>query len=90
MLPRIITGMNTSGYMTQPTVQFRADARKLAQWIGVAHKVGNPMMFWVLTQSCKCWLARLTVSALSDNELADPTVQARMAELDVSIRGLGL
>jgi hypothetical protein len=43
------------------------------------------MTFWVLSQSCKV-LARSSVSALTDNELADPAVQARMVELDASIR----
>jgi hypothetical protein len=46
--------------------------------------VGNPMTFWVLPQSCKV-LARSSVSSLTDDELADPSVQARMAELDASI-----
>jgi hypothetical protein len=72
-------------WIYDPTVQFPADARKLARWIGVAHDVGNPMTFWVLPQSCKV-LARSSVSSLTDDELADPSVQARMAELDASIR----
>jgi hypothetical protein len=29
-------------WIYDPTVQFPADARKLARWIGVAHDVGNP------------------------------------------------
>ena len=72
-------------WIYDPTVQFPADARKLARWIGVAHDVGNPMTFWVLPQSCKV-LARSSVSSCTDDELADPSVQARMAELDASIR----
>jgi hypothetical protein len=72
-------------WIYDPTVQFPADARKLARWIGVTHDVGNPMTFWVLPQSCKV-LARSSVSSLTDDELADPSVQARMAELDASIR----
>jgi hypothetical protein len=27
-----------------PTVQFPVDSRLLAQWVGVAHDVGSPMM----------------------------------------------
>jgi hypothetical protein len=36
-----------------PMVQFPVDPRWLVRWVGVAHDVGNPMMFWVLPSSCK-------------------------------------
>jgi hypothetical protein len=58
--------------------------KKLGRWIGVAHDVGNPMTFWVLPNTCKV-LARSTVWSLTDDEKADPLVQAQMANLDVSI-----
>jgi hypothetical protein len=68
-----------------PAVQFPDDSRKLGRWIGVAHDVGSPMTFWVLPQSCKV-LARSTVTSLTDDELSDPVVKARMVELDLSIK----
>ncbi|KAI2494242.1 Reverse transcriptase (RNA-dependent DNA polymerase) [Fragilaria crotonensis] len=43
------------------------------------------MTFWVLPQSCKV-LARSTVVPLTEDELADPLVQARVVELDLSIK----
>jgi hypothetical protein len=69
-----------------PAVQFPDDTKKLARWIGVAHDVGNPMTYWVLPNTCKVVLARLTVWSLTDDEKADPLVQAQMADLDASIR----
>jgi hypothetical protein len=42
------------------------------------------MMFWVLPASCKV-LARSTTWSLTEDEKADPKVQAQMAELDASI-----
>jgi len=42
------------------------------------------MTFWVLPASCKV-LARSTTWSLTEDEKADPMVQAQMAELDVSI-----
>jgi hypothetical protein len=68
-----------------PAVQFPEDAKKLGHWIGVAHDVGSSMTFWVLTASCKV-IARSTVSSLTEDERADPVVQTRMAELDLSIK----
>jgi hypothetical protein len=46
------------------------------------------MTFWVLPHTCcnKQVLALLTVSSLTEDKLTDPAVQARMAELEASIR----
>ena len=68
-----------------PAVQFPNDARKLGKWIGVAHDVGSPMTFWVLPASCKV-LARSTVTPLTEDEMADPIVKARILELDLAIK----
>ena len=68
-----------------PAVPFPEDAKKLGRWIGVAHDVGSPMTFWVLPASCKV-IARSTVVSLSEDERADPVVQQRMAELDLSVK----
>jgi hypothetical protein len=43
------------------------------------------MTFWILPASCKV-VARSTVSSLTEDEKADPVVQTRMAELDLSIK----
>jgi hypothetical protein len=67
-----------------PAVQFPGDTKKLGRWIGVAHDIGNPMTFWVLPNTCKV-LACSTVWSLTDDEKADPLVQAQMAYLDASI-----
>jgi hypothetical protein len=68
-----------------PAVQFPQDARRLGRWIGVAHDVGSPMTFWVLTLSCKV-IARSTVTSMTEDEKASPEVQAKVAELDAAIR----
>ena len=65
-------------------VQFPDDAKQLGRWLGIAHDVGNPMCFWVLLPSCKV-VARLTVQALSQDEMVDPEVQAKIAQLDAAI-----
>jgi len=68
-----------------PAVPFPEDAKKLGRWIGVAHDVGSPMTYWILPASCKV-IARSTVSSLTEDELKDPVVQPRVAELDLSIK----
>jgi Reverse transcriptase (RNA-dependent DNA polymerase) len=68
-----------------PAVQFPEDAKKLGRWIGVAHDVGSPMTFWVLPMSCKV-IARSTVTSLSDDDMADPVVLSKLADLDLAIK----
>jgi hypothetical protein len=69
-----------------PAVQFPEDAKKLGHWVGMAHDVGSLMMFWILPASCRV-IARSMVSSLTgDDELADPVVQGRIAELDLAIK----
>ena len=72
-------------WYVDPAVQFPNDARKLGRWIGVAHDVGSPMTFWVLPQTCRV-LARSTVTSLTEDELSDPVVKARIVDLDLSIK----
>ena len=67
-----------------PAVKFPDDPKKLGRWIGVAHDVGSPMTFWILPASCRV-LARSTVSPLSQDELDDPLVKARLVELDLAV-----
>ena len=50
----------------------------------MAHEVGSPMTFWVLPASCRV-IARSTVSQLTEDELADPVIKNRIAELDLAI-----
>jgi hypothetical protein len=67
-----------------PTVQFPEDSKKLGRWIGVAHYVGSPMTFWILPASCRV-IARSTVFPLSQDELDDPLVKAKLVELDLAV-----
>ncbi len=67
-----------------PAVQFPDDPKKIGRWIGVAHDVGSPMTFWVLPASCRV-LARSTVFPLTQDELGDPLVKAKLVDLDLSV-----
>lgn len=67
-----------------PTVQFPEDPKKHGRWIGVAHDVGSPMTFWIWPASCRV-IARSTVLPLSQDELDDPLVKAKLVELDLAV-----
>jgi hypothetical protein len=59
--------------------------RSLDDGLELTHDVGSPMTFWILPAACKV-IARSTVSSLTEDKRADPVVQTRMAELDLSIK----
>ncbi len=67
-----------------PAATFPDHKRKLGRWIGVAHDVGQAMTFWILPKSCRV-IARSSVQAVSEDDLALIETQTELAELDLAI-----
>eukprot|EP00978_Attheya_sp_CCMP212_P046328 scaffold385075_cov31-Attheya_sp.AAC.1 len=57
---------------------------KLGQWLGVAHRVGQAMVYYVIPKS-GVHLVRSTVQPFSDEDKRNPAVTAEIADLDKSI-----
>jgi hypothetical protein len=53
----------------------------LARWLGVAHRVGQALCYWMITKSGKV-IARTTIRALTKDELATEAVQMDLANFD--------
>jgi hypothetical protein len=58
--------------------------RNIARWLGVAHRVGQALCFWVLTNTGQV-VARTTVQKLSNEELLSPVVQEEIRVFDKDI-----
>jgi len=56
----------------------------LARWLGVAHRVGQALCYWMVTKSRKV-IARTMIRALTKNELATKAVQTDLASFDNSV-----
>jgi hypothetical protein len=57
----------------------------LARWIGIAHRVGQAMCYWLLPKS-GIPVARTTIQPLSQEELAtDKTIKNELHAFDISI-----
>jgi hypothetical protein len=59
---------------------FPASRRILGRWLGVAHRVGQALCYWVLTNTGQM-IARTTVQALPKEELATVAVQNEIQEI---------
>ena len=64
--------------------QFPEDRRKLGKWIGVAHRVGQALCYYILPASARP-IVRSTVQALTDDELLSESICEQIAVLDRSI-----
>lgn len=60
------------------------DIRKLGRWLGVAHRVGTAMVYWILTESCKI-IARSTVQHCTREDQEQEVVKKRLALFDEAI-----
>jgi hypothetical protein len=55
--------------------------RKLARWIGVAHRVGSDLCYWLLLPSCKV-IARTTVQHVTREDILNDDVRRQVEEFD--------
>jgi len=60
---------------------FPENRRKLAKWLGVAHRVGQALCYYLLPHGGKP-IVRSTVQPVSQDELKDPIVQKHIANLE--------
>jgi hypothetical protein len=68
-----------------PVEGFPENRRQLGRWLGVAHKVGQPMCYWILTKKGTV-LSRTTVQPMTLDERRRPEEQMLMADLDAEIK----
>lgn len=57
----------------------------LARWLGVAHRVGSEMCYWVLLQNGRV-VARTTVQHVTKDDADKPAIRDRMTSFDASIK----
>jgi len=66
------------------TASFPEQRRTIARWIGVAHRVGQAMCYWILPPS-GIPIARTTIQAVTKEELNTTEVKEQLQEFDASI-----
>ena len=58
---------------------------KLGRWLGVSHRTGSLMSFWVLTQTCKV-VSRTSVQRVTRLEMGEEDTQKRTGAFDEKIK----
>jgi hypothetical protein len=56
----------------------------LGRWLGVAHRVGSNLCYWILTSAGKV-VARTTVQHVTEIELLDPAIKKRVSDNEILI-----
>jgi hypothetical protein len=74
---------DTVWYLDQEAA-FPDDHRKLAKWLGVAHRVGQALCYYLLLDSGRV-IVRSTVQPLSFDDMQSPNVQHAIKQLDHQI-----
>jgi hypothetical protein len=69
----------------QPGTDTSEPVRRLGRWLGVAHRVGSDMCYWVIPVSGVV-LARNTVQHVTPLELQVPELQDQVKEFDIALR----
>jgi hypothetical protein len=64
--------------------QFPEECRKLGKWIGVAHRVGQALCYYILPASARPIIQSM-VQALTDDEMRLENVNEQITALDLSI-----
>jgi len=66
-------------------VPFPQTKRKIARWLGVAHRVGQALCYWILSNTGQV-LARTSIQKLTDDELKSPLVLDETSQFDSMIK----
>ena len=59
---------------------------QMGRWLGVSHKTGSLMSFWVLTPSCHVIVSRTSVQRITNLELQEETNKRRMTAFDDAVK----
>jgi hypothetical protein len=60
------------------------DNPRIGRWLGVAHRIGSDMCYWILTLSGHV-IARTTVQHITEVEQLDPVVRQRVVEFTAEV-----
>jgi hypothetical protein len=63
---------------------FPNDKKKLGRWVGISHRVGQAMCFWILTENVTI-ISKTTVQAVTRDELNTTVIHDKLYDLDQRI-----
>ena len=71
-------------YWDQPKTDMTNEQARLGRWLGIAHRVGSDMTYWVLTESGRV-IARSTVQHVTITDMATDAIRDRVSNFDATL-----
>jgi hypothetical protein len=71
-------------YWDEKKTDMNQEQSKIGRWIGIAHRVGSEMTYWILTESANV-IARSTVQHITSSDMAKDTVKERVSAFDLAV-----
>jgi hypothetical protein len=71
-------------YWDQRKMDMTDEQARVGRWLGIAHRVGSDMTYWILTQSGQV-IARSTVQHITVSDMATDATKARIQSFDSSL-----
>jgi hypothetical protein len=66
------------------TASYPEEKKKIGRWLGVSHRVGQAMCFWVLTENANA-ISHTSVQAMSKDELNTDAIKSLLQTFDHTI-----
>ncbi|KAI2490038.1 Reverse transcriptase (RNA-dependent DNA polymerase) [Fragilaria crotonensis] len=71
-------------YLDQPKTDMTNEQARPGRWLGIAHRIGSDMTYWILTESGRV-IARSTVQHITITDMAVDAISDRVARFDTTL-----
>ena len=71
-------------FWDQKKMDMTDEQARIGRWLGIAHRIGSDMTYWILTESGKV-IARSTVQHITTTDMATDDMKARVATFDENL-----
>ena len=71
-------------YWDQKKMDMTEEQARLGRWLGIAHRIGSDMTYWILTESGKV-IARSTVQHVTTTDMSADAMKTRMSTFDANL-----
>lgn len=71
-------------YWDEKKTDMNKEQRKLGRWLGIAHRVGSEMTYWILTKAAKV-IARSTVQHVTITDMEQDAIKTAVTEFNTAL-----
>jgi hypothetical protein len=71
-------------YWDEKKTDMNTEQRKIGRWLGIAHRVGSEMTYWILTKGAMV-IARSTVQHVTTTDMEQDAIKAAVQAFDTTI-----